>query len=188
MKNLHLLGLALALSLVGCGDSDNDTESSAKQQSKAKSTMEQSTAAQSTTAVAAKAASGGTLESYDPDVPSMVVEDNGVIQQEEIYKHWPEQTSQISNNSTTIKPATMVKDSSNMPVEEYDPDVPSMVVEDNGVIQQEEIYKHWPEQTAATEESTTMMDKAKEKAQEYVEENKDEMIESAIDSAKDMLK
>jgi len=112
-------------------------QSTAKPQSKAKSTMEQSTAVQSTTAVAAKAASGGTLEAYDPDVPSMVVEDNGVIQQEEI-------------------------------------------------------YKNWPEQTAAAEESTTMMDTvvdmAKEKAQEYVEENKDEMIESAMDSAKDMLK
>jgi len=35
-------------------------------------------------------AAGGTLADYDPDVPSMVVEDNGVIYEEEIYKAWPE--------------------------------------------------------------------------------------------------
>jgi len=35
-------------------------------------------------------AADGTLADYDPDVPSMVVEDNGVIYEEEIYKAWPE--------------------------------------------------------------------------------------------------
>ncbi len=49
----------------------------------------------------------------------------------------------------------------NMPVEAYDPDVPSMVVEDNGVIGEEEIYKHWPEQQAVSKESETAMTKAK---------------------------
>ena len=49
----------------------------------------------------------------------------------------------------------------NMPVEAYDPDVPSMVVEDNGVIQEEEIYKHWPEQQAASNESKVTMPEAK---------------------------
>ncbi|MCH8078171.1 MAG: hypothetical protein IIA06_00130 [Proteobacteria bacterium] len=49
----------------------------------------------------------------------------------------------------------------NMPVEAYDPDVPSMVVEDNGVIQEEEIYKHWPEQQAAGNESKVTMAEAK---------------------------
>ncbi|MCK5669111.1 MAG: hypothetical protein KAI15_08490 [Gammaproteobacteria bacterium] len=34
--------------------------------------------------------SSGAVEAYDPDVPSMVVEDNGVIHQEEIYKAWPQ--------------------------------------------------------------------------------------------------
>jgi len=32
----------------------------------------------------------GTLADYDPDVPSMMVEDNGVIHEEEIYNNWPE--------------------------------------------------------------------------------------------------
>ncbi len=35
-------------------------------------------------------AADGTLADYDPDVPSMVVEDNGVIGEEEIYNNWPE--------------------------------------------------------------------------------------------------
>ena len=49
----------------------------------------------------------------------------------------------------------------NVPVEAYDPDVPSMVVEDNGVIQEEEIYKHWPEQQAAGNDSEASMVEAK---------------------------
>ena len=49
----------------------------------------------------------------------------------------------------------------NVTVEAYDPDVPSMVVEDNGVIQEEEIYKHWPEQQAAGNESEATMAEAK---------------------------
>ena len=77
-------------------------------------------------------------------------------------------------------------------LEAYDPDAPSMVFEDNGVVHQEEIYKHWPEQTAVSDESTTMtdmaVDMAKEKAQEYVEENKDKMIEMAKEKATDMVK
>ncbi len=36
------------------------------------------------------AVSDGTVEAYDPDVPSMVVEDNGVVYEEEIYKAWPQ--------------------------------------------------------------------------------------------------
>ena len=49
----------------------------------------------------------------------------------------------------------------NMPVEAYDPDVPSMVVEDNGVIQEEEIYNNWPEQQAAGNDSEATMAEAK---------------------------
>jgi len=49
----------------------------------------------------------------------------------------------------------------NMPVEAYDPDVPSMVVEDNGVIGEEEIYKHWPERQAAGNDSEATMAETK---------------------------
>ncbi len=41
------------------------------------------------------------VEAYDPDVPSMTVEDNGVIHEEEIYKHWPEQLANASNDSAS---------------------------------------------------------------------------------------
>ena len=129
-KKLQLVLLleVFALGLVACGD--NDTGSSDKQQSKAKSTMEQpTTKAQSTTeegaldegsssdAVGADitsmaveehdsagGASTGTLEAYDPDHPSMMVEDNGVVQEEEIYKNWPEQ-SVASSDTASKEPA-----------------------------------------------------------------------------------
>ncbi len=65
---LALFGLGLA----ACGD-DNDKGSD-------------SASSDGPMALAA----GGTLADYDPDVPSMVVEDNGVIYEEEIYKAWPE--------------------------------------------------------------------------------------------------
>jgi len=44
-------------------------------------------------------AADGTLADYDPDVPSMVVEDNGVISEKEIYKAWPKQA--VNNESTS---------------------------------------------------------------------------------------
>jgi hypothetical protein len=31
------------------------------------------------------------------------------------------------------------------PIPDYDPDVPSMIVEDNGVVSEDEIYRNWPE-------------------------------------------
>lgn len=34
--------------------------------------------------------SDGTLADYNPDHPSMIVEDNGVVHQEAIYKAWPQ--------------------------------------------------------------------------------------------------
>ncbi len=97
-----LLGV-FTLGLTACSDDDSDAGSSDEPQPMAKSTIEQSTTVQGTTAVSAKAegASGGTLEAYDPDVPSMVVEDNGVVQQEEIYKHWPAQTAASSDTAST---------------------------------------------------------------------------------------
>ena len=61
-----LLFACFGLGLVACGDSG--TGSSDKGQSM----------------------TDGAVEAYDPDVPSMVVEDNGVIGEEEIYNNWPE--------------------------------------------------------------------------------------------------
>lgn len=73
LKKLRLvlvLGL-LGLGLTACGGDDGDTGSSDQSSSDAGTTS-------------------GTVEAYDPDVPSMAVEDNGVIHQEEIYKAWPQ--------------------------------------------------------------------------------------------------
>jgi pseudoazurin len=70
-----------------------DDSSSDKSESMAEDTMEASAMVED--------ASEGILEAYDPDVPSMVVEDNGVISEEEIYKHWPEQPADVSNDSTS---------------------------------------------------------------------------------------
>jgi pseudoazurin len=102
-------------------------------------------------------AKSGAVEAYDPDVPSMVVEDNGVVHEEEIYKNWPQQASEASNDS-----ATMVNTSSNVPLEAYDPDVPPMVVEDNGVVQQEEIYKNWPAQITAESNDSASAEQTQE--------------------------
>jgi len=71
LKKLQLIFiLALfGLGLAACGDDDSSSGTSDAPKSMA---------------------SNGTVESYDPDVPSMVVEDNGVIYEEEIYNTWPE--------------------------------------------------------------------------------------------------
>jgi len=73
LKKLRLiLILALfGLGLAACGDSDSGSDSASSD---------------APTAMAAD----GTLADYDPDVPSMMVEDNGVIGEEEIYNNWPE--------------------------------------------------------------------------------------------------
>ena len=78
LKLIFILGL-FGLGLAACGDSD--TGSSDK--------------GQSMTDVA--------VEAYDPDVPSMVVEDNGVIHEEEIYSNWPEQVADASNDSKSTE-------------------------------------------------------------------------------------
>jgi len=70
LKLIFIISL-FGLGLAACGDSE--TGSSEKAQ-----TMPQG------------AMSDGAVEAYDPDVPSMVVEDNGVISEEEIYNNWPE--------------------------------------------------------------------------------------------------
>ncbi len=69
-----LLLACFGLGLVACGDSDTGSDSAASASSDAPMAM----------------AADGMLADYDPDVPSMVVEDNGVIGEEEIYKNWPE--------------------------------------------------------------------------------------------------
>ena len=75
LKLIFIIGL-FGLGLAVCGDdSDKGSDSAA--------------ASASSDAPMAMAADG-TLADYDPDVPSMVVEDNGVIGEEEIYKNWPE--------------------------------------------------------------------------------------------------
>ena len=68
-----VLGL-LGLGLSACGGDDGDTGSSGTSESMS----------------SGGGSSTGAVEAYDPDVPSMVVEDNGVIHQEEIYKAWPQ--------------------------------------------------------------------------------------------------
>jgi len=73
LKKLRLvlvLGL-FGLGLTACGGDDGDNGSSDQASSDAGTTS-------------------GVVEAYDPDVPSMTVEDNGVIHQEEIYKAWPQ--------------------------------------------------------------------------------------------------
>jgi len=74
---LTLFGLAL----VACGG-DSDSESSATPKGMA---------------------SDGTVEAYDPDVPSMVVEDNGVVSEEEIYKNWPEEITITSDDAAPME-------------------------------------------------------------------------------------
>ncbi len=71
-----ILGVS-GLALTACGDSDSGSSDKAKSMD----TMSKDMAAGD---------SDATLKAYDPDVPSMVVEDNGVVQQKEIYENWPE--------------------------------------------------------------------------------------------------
>lgn len=112
----------LALVLASCGD--NDSGSSDKPI--AKSTMEQPAMVQTIAEEGASdevsssdageadisamaveehdsnvSASSEILEAYDPDHPSMMVEDNGVVQQEEIYKAWPKEAPVASVDSAS---------------------------------------------------------------------------------------
>ena len=114
-----ILGL-FGLGLTACGDSDSG--SSDKPQAMAPAEMEESAMSESVPAensgaeeapvdvvpettmpeaTPGESTSDGGLEAYDPDVPSMVVEDNGVVQQQEIYKNWPEQVAAASNDSAS---------------------------------------------------------------------------------------
>jgi len=71
--------------LVACGD--DDTAASEKP-------------------AATAAASRGVVEAYDPDVPSMVVEDNGVVSEKEIYKAWPEEAATTNSDTATTGQAS----------------------------------------------------------------------------------
>ncbi len=77
LKKLQLILILclFGLGLSACGDDSSDMGSD-------------STSASSDGPMAM--AADGTLADYDPDFPSMVVEDNGVIHEEEIYKAWPQ--------------------------------------------------------------------------------------------------
>lgn len=81
--------------------------------------------------------------------------------------------SSSSENTETIAPAEVVsgevmkKDATNENIIEgelqtYDPDVPSMVVEDNGVVHEEVIYNAWPEQAASTVGDSESMEQTEE--------------------------
>ena len=82
LKKLQLLFMLVVfgLGLAACGD-DNDMGSDNKGSGSAVSSSSDGSVA---------LAADGTLADYDPDVPSMAVEDNGVVHQEEIYKAWPQ--------------------------------------------------------------------------------------------------
>jgi len=73
---LTLSGLALA----ACGDSNSGSSDTPKPM-----------------------ISSGAIEAYDPDVPSMAVEDNGVISEEEIYKARPEQAAATGGDAASME-------------------------------------------------------------------------------------
>jgi len=85
-KKLQLI-LILTLSgfgLAACGDSDTGPAEEPKAMAPSEGISS------SVSSSASSSSSNGGLEAYDPDVPSMVVEDNGVVSEEEIYSNWPE--------------------------------------------------------------------------------------------------
>jgi hypothetical protein len=86
LKKLQLIFILVlsGFGLVACGDSDTAPAE------KPKATAPSEGISSSVSSSASSSASNGGLEAYDPDVPSMVVEDNGVISEEEIYSNWPE--------------------------------------------------------------------------------------------------
>ena len=117
LKKIQLVFVIGLLGLSACGDSDTESSSPDKYQSivsepAVSATTEESAMVEDVTtevtsvATSQKDVSGGStteggLEAYDPDVPSMVVEDNGVVHEDEIYKNWPEQAAVTSNDSAS---------------------------------------------------------------------------------------
>jgi len=101
LQFILVLGLA-GSGLFGCGDSDSDSSSIDKSQSIPQATTEQSAMVEESTV---EVVSDGVLKAYDPDVPSMVVEDNGVISEEEIYKNWPQEVATASTEPASADQA-----------------------------------------------------------------------------------
>ena len=92
LKKLQLIFILVlsGFGLVACGDSDTDTAPAEKPKAMAPSEGISSSVSSSASSSESSSDSDGGLEAYDPDVPSMVVEDNGVISEEEIYSNWPQ--------------------------------------------------------------------------------------------------
>ena len=101
LQLILVLGLA-GSGLFGCGDSDSDSSSIDKSQSMPQATTEQSAMVEESTV---EHVSDGVLKAYDPDVPSMVVEDNGVVSEEEIYKNWPQEVATASTEPASTEAA-----------------------------------------------------------------------------------
>jgi len=101
LQFILVLGLA-GSGLFGCGDSDSDSSSIDKSQSIPQATTEQSAMVEESTV---EVVSDGVLKAYDPDVQSMVVEDNGVISEEEIYKNWPQEVATASTEPASADQA-----------------------------------------------------------------------------------
>ena len=82
LKKLQLIFILVlsGFGLVACGDSDTGPAEKPKAMAPSEGIS---------SSISSNASNGG-LEAYDPDVPSMVVEDNGVISEEEIYSNWPQ--------------------------------------------------------------------------------------------------
>ena len=100
--------------LTACGDSDS--ESTDKSQSTASVVVEESTmAAEAPAAIVSEAPvsevapnknTSDSLPAYDPDHPSMMMEDNGVVSEEEIYKAWPKEAPAASVDSASTETET----------------------------------------------------------------------------------
>jgi pseudoazurin len=100
------------IGLTACGD--NDSEPTDKSKSTAPAVVEESAMAEEVPAVMVSEApvsevapgkniSDGLLSAYDPDHPSMTVEDNGVVSEEEIYKAWPKEAPAASVDSASTE-------------------------------------------------------------------------------------
>jgi hypothetical protein len=98
LKKLQLIFILVlsGFGLVACGDSDTapaPAPAPAPAEEPKAVVQSENTASSISSSVsnsASDSVSNGGLEAYDPDVPSMVVEDNGVISEEEIYSNWPQ--------------------------------------------------------------------------------------------------
>jgi len=98
-KKLRLFFILVlsGFSLLACGDSDTGPSE------KPKAMVQSEGISSSISSSVSNNVSNGAVEAYDPDVPSMVVEDNGVVSEEEIYKNWPEEVVTASDDSASAE-------------------------------------------------------------------------------------